>query len=138
MQEEHDMFRSKPNHCISSGRNMSCSSPQATQFYVVVCGFLLRNKSPKRKKTVTYIPRRTPFWLEIGCRSFAYICKYKKSTTCSGANLTTVSVCVGICRTLPFAPHQAKNATLFHGRNKFAFLLIGQQYFSDEFIIDCK
>ena len=24
-QEEHDMFRSKPNHCISSGRNMSCS-----------------------------------------------------------------------------------------------------------------
>ena len=25
-QEEHDMFRSKPNHCISSGRNMSCSS----------------------------------------------------------------------------------------------------------------
>ena len=26
MQEEHDMFRSKPNHCISSCRNMSCSS----------------------------------------------------------------------------------------------------------------
>ena len=29
--------------------------------------------------------------------------KRKKSTTCSGANLTTVSVCVGICRALPFA-----------------------------------
>ena len=25
-QEEHDMFRSKPNHCISLRRNMSCSS----------------------------------------------------------------------------------------------------------------
>ena len=28
--------------------------------------------------------------------------KRKKSTTCSGANLTTVSVCGGICRALPF------------------------------------
>ena len=26
IQEEHDMFRSKPNHCISLRRNMSCSS----------------------------------------------------------------------------------------------------------------
>ena len=25
-QEEHDMFRSKPNHCISLRKNMSCSS----------------------------------------------------------------------------------------------------------------
>ena len=25
-QEEHDMFRRKPNHCISLRRNMSCSS----------------------------------------------------------------------------------------------------------------
>ena len=29
--------------------------------------------------------------------------KRKKSTTCSGTNLTTVSVCGGICRALPFA-----------------------------------
>ena len=37
--------------------------------------------------------------------------KRKKSTTCSGANLTTVSVCGGICRALPFIqlkPTQAK------------------------------
>ena len=29
--------------------------------------------------------------------------KHKKNTTCSGANLTTVSVCGGMCRALPFA-----------------------------------
>ena len=36
--------------------------------------------------------------------------KHKKSTTCSGANLTTVSVCGGICRALPFA-YSVTNAT---------------------------
>ena len=37
--------------------------------------------------------------------------KHKKSTTCSGANLTTVSVCGGICRALPFIELNTPQAT---------------------------
>ena len=79
--KEHDIFRSKPNHCISLWRNISCS-------------FILE-----------HLPQRPPH----ACRLSAYVTfmysqvsSMQKRAIYSGTNLTTVSVCGGVYRSLSF------------------------------------
>ena len=74
IQEEHGMPSNK-HYEIPFVRGMPCSS------------------NPLRNAVTSSSLCGVPFYLNL---------QTQKSTTCSGANLTTVSVCVGICRALPF------------------------------------